>query len=284
MCRPSRPFFSDKMTEDFGNQYRTDGYAVCRNVFNADEMALVKAATERVRAKANSGEGACGNAKFFVENGNVRSATWCALHDPVLADVRNDERILSIVRPLVGDTVRQLINNLHWKPPESDFSVAFHTDRLNRERGQGDRIRNLPDSYVQTGLAVDPMMAENGPLILIRGSHRTTERLPPPTVVYSDGGFDRDALVAAGYAASDIVELNLQPGDMAVWGPDTLHGSGVNRHPTSDRCFYVNGYANAYDCFPGYWAWIDGKPVSLPDKRVPVHVYGDQGFETFSDE
>ena len=274
------------MSESKIDHYAAHGYAVCRAVFDAAELERIRAATERVRALGlDDPEGnACGNAKFFVGDNGVRSATWCALQDPDLAWVRSDPRMLSILEPLLGNTLRQLINNLHWKPPGSSFTVAFHRDRVNRERGQGAAIRNLPDSYIQTGLAVDPMTMENGPLILMSGSHKSPELLPPPETVYSDDGIDTAALVEAGYSADSIVELQLEPGDVAFWGPDTVHGSGPNRHESMDRCFYVNGYARASDCFMGYWAWINGEPVPLPDKTVPVHVYGKADFSDYAKE
>ena len=262
-------------------EYKKDGYAIRRGVFSSNEMLAIREATVRVRHQVENNLGACGNAKFFSSEGFARSATWCALHEPILADVRNDSRMLAIVEPLLGNTVRQLINNLHWKPPKSNFSIDFHTDHINRVRGQGDGIRGLPDCYLQTGLAVDPMTTDNGPLLVVRGSHQTPERVPPPSNVYSDGEINYESFASSGYSPSDLIELHLDPGDIVIWNADTIHASGVNRNINSSRCFYVNGYVRATDCFLGYWAWINGEPIRLPNKNIPVHVYGARTFDIF---
>ena len=270
-----------EMQTDYLEEFELDGYAVFRQVFKPQEMTEIHAATERVRQRALAGQKSCGNAKFYISDGYVRSATWCAMYEPILAEVRSDQRLLTIIEPLIGNNVRQLINNLHWKTPGSTHSVAFHADRINRINGQAQAIRNLPQSYIQTGLAVAPMQADNGPLIVIRGSHKQIDKEPIPTSVYSDDVVMKDELFDLGYHEEDIIELHLEPGDLAIWGPDTLHGSAANQNSELDRCFHINGYVNAYDCFMGYWAWIIGASISLPPKEVPEHVFGKQNFEMF---
>lgn len=270
--------------EEIGSHahFEANGYAVFRCVFQPDEIRNMAESTRRIRQMADSEEQGCGNLKFFRKAGRLRSVTWCSLLDPLLAHVRTDQRLLAIVRPYLGSTVRQLINNLHWKPPGSVFSISFHTDRQNRVRGQGSSIRNLPDSYLQTGIAIDAMRTDNGPLLVVPGSHRNLSGPLPDTAVYCDGADDVDAQIKAwGYSSEDVVEIHLDPGDVAIWSPDLVHGSSINRHHSFDRCFYVNGYVNARDCFLGYWACIDGVPIPLPDKTIPVHVYGQQDFSVF---
>jgi hypothetical protein len=78
------------------------------------------------------------------------------------------------------------------------------------------------------------------------------------------------ALEAAGFSASDTIELELEPGDLAVWSPYLVHGSGTNRSDHKRR-FYINGYVRASDCDRGEWAFRNGRPVPLGPRPVLVH-------------
>ena len=78
------------------------------------------------------------------------------------------------------------------------------------------------------------------------------------------------ALEAVGLSASDAVELSLEPGDLALWSPYLVHGSGCNRS-THKRRFYINGYVGAGDCDRGEWAFRGGKPVPFGPEPALVH-------------
>jgi ectoine hydroxylase-related dioxygenase (phytanoyl-CoA dioxygenase family) len=77
-------------------------------------------------------------------------------------------------------------------------------------------------------------------------------------------------LVSAGLSPSNVVELVLEPGDLALWSPYLVHGSGTN---SSDhrRRLYINGYVRAEDCDRGEWAFRDGEPVPLGPEPALVH-------------
>jgi ectoine hydroxylase-related dioxygenase (phytanoyl-CoA dioxygenase family) len=79
-----------------------------------------------------------------------------------------------------------------------------------------------------------------------------------------------DALEAVGLSAADAIDLLLEPGDLALWSPYLVHGSGKNvcHHR---RRLYINGYVRAGDCDRGEWAFRDGEPVALGPKPALVH-------------
>jgi hypothetical protein len=81
-------------------------------------------------------------------------------------------------------------------------------------------------------------------------------------------------LARAGLDPGRLIDLDLEPGDVALWNLYTIHGSGPN-HTGQDRRFYLNGYIRAEDCDRGEWAFRDGAPVSLGD---PVLVHYDDLF------
>src|SRR5262249_54554989 len=104
----------------------------------------------------------------------VRMVQWPSYADPVLARYRTHPAMLAVLRGLLGEDIKQIINQLHWKPPgaaQGDF--AFHQDvRFRRPRAA---FRNLAQSFVQTGIAVDRHSAASGAMKIYPGSHRLGE-------------------------------------------------------------------------------------------------------------
>ena len=79
-----------------------------------------------------------------------------------------------------------------------------------------------------------------------------------------------DALAEVGLSESDAIDLLLEPGDLALWSPYLVHGSGTN---TSDhkRRLYINGYVRAEDCDRGEWSFRDGAPVPFGPEPALIH-------------
>jgi hypothetical protein len=84
-----------------------------------------------------------------------------------------------------------------------------------------------------------------------------------------DGTMADDSLRRAGLDPARLIDLDLAPGDVALWNPFTIHGSGPNVS-AHDRRFYLNGYVRAADCERGEWAFRGGQPCVL---GAPVLVH-----------
>jgi len=78
------------------------------------------------------------------------------------------------------------------------------------------------------------------------------------------------ALEAVGLSEDDAIDLELEPGDLALWSPYLVHGSATNRSGHKRR-FYINGYVRARDCDRGEWAFRGGRPVPLGLEPALVH-------------
>ncbi|HEX7970368.1 MAG TPA: phytanoyl-CoA dioxygenase family protein [Stellaceae bacterium] len=256
-------------------QYRAKGYAVLRGVFAAGEVRELATAFERHWQEGMAHRASFRHGNLFYRLGEdpalgkvVRLVQWPSYGDPVLESVRRDPRWLAILEPLIGRDIKQIINQLHWKPPgAAGAEFAFHQDaRFRRPRSA---YRNLATSYVQTGLAIDPHRAANGGMRIYPGSHRLGEKdLAGPAPVLDQAMADA-RLAAVGLDPRNLVDLELDPGDVALWNVYTIHGSGPNR-TAGDRRFYLNGYVRAADCDRGEWAFRNGAPVPL-GKPVLVH-------------
>jgi ectoine hydroxylase-related dioxygenase (phytanoyl-CoA dioxygenase family) len=262
--------YAPHQTEQIAAYYHEHGYACVRGVFAPAEVAQVRAEAERIRARAAAHVRSfrAGNFTTVVDQGVVRAALWPALVSPVCDAIRTDARLLAILKPLIGDTLRSLTSQFHWKPPGSKVGVNFHTDRANRTPLA--EYRDVSSSFVQTGLAVDPMVAENGPLLVVPGSHRRERVLIEERGNYGAGDAGRGIIAQAGYCEEDLLPLLAAPGDVVLWHPDTIHGSDLNRHATLDRCLFINGFIDARATYRGYWAWIHGKAVPAPGPWCPV--------------
>jgi ectoine hydroxylase-related dioxygenase (phytanoyl-CoA dioxygenase family) len=193
---------------------------------------------------------------------------WPSYHQPSLNRVRLDERIAEVLEPLVGGNLKQIINQVHWKAPGSLGDFAWHQD--SKSRRPSSAFRNLAASYVQTGLAIDPQTPESGCLRFIPGSHQRGD-LQMDCSTHSLGMAMKDsALDAVGLSASDAIDLLLEPGDLAIWSPYLVHGSGTNRSEHKRR-FYINGYVRAEDCDRGEWAFRNGRPAPFGPRPALIH-------------
>ncbi|MDR6853288.1 ectoine hydroxylase-related dioxygenase (phytanoyl-CoA dioxygenase family) [Sphingomonas sp. BE123] len=256
-------------------QYRERGYAVVRGVFTPDEVARIAAAIDAVHAEgvAHGRSFRHGNLFYNVRPGDtgtpiVPMVQWPSYHNAVLDAVRLDPRWVALLAPLIGGDLKQIINQLHWKAPGALGDFAWHQD--SRFRKPDAAYRNLGDAYVQTGLAIDPHTPASGAMRMIPDSHRNGPlALDTATEVLGTEMTD-DALRAAGIDPASVIDLELEPGDVALWSPYLVHGSGRN---TADhqRRFYINGYVRATDCDRGEWAFRDGRPVPLGPEPALVH-------------
>jgi ectoine hydroxylase-related dioxygenase (phytanoyl-CoA dioxygenase family) len=257
--------------------YRECGYAVLRGLFGTAEVAALAAAFDRHWAIGMAHRASWRHGNRFYRQGRdaalgrvLRLVQWPAYDDPLLAGVRTDPRILAVLEPLIGRDVKQIINQLHWKPPGAAAAeFAYHQD--SRFRRPREAYRDLRRSYVQTGIAVDPHTRENGAMRVYPGSHLLGDVDLSVAGSVMDSDMADESLRRAGLDPAKVVDLELEPGDFAFWNAITIHGSGRNT-TARDRRFYLNGYVRAADCDRGEWAFRDGGPQSLGE---PVLVHYD---------
>ncbi|HTO84983.1 MAG TPA: phytanoyl-CoA dioxygenase family protein, partial [Methylomirabilota bacterium] len=98
-------------------QYQRQGYAVVKGVFAPEEVAELAAAFHRLHAQALQHPKSYRHGNLLYRLGRdadlgriVRLVQWPSYVDPVLDRFRLDRRILDIVAPLAGDSLKQIIN------------------------------------------------------------------------------------------------------------------------------------------------------------------------------
>jgi hypothetical protein len=262
--------------------YWRDGYAVVRGFFDIDEIEQIGEALDQLYNEG-VGHGRCfrhGNLFYNVARESpegealVRMVQWPSYHQPVLNAVRLDTRFADLLQPLIGDDLKQIINQVHWKAPGSLGDFAWHQD--SRFRQPASAFRNLGTSYVQTGLAIDPHMPESGCMRFIPRSHLRGELDMDSSKFAMGTAMTAGALEEVGLSEGDAIDVLLGPGDLALWNPYLVHGSGKNVS-SHKRRLYINGYVRASDCDRGEWAFRDGAPV--PFGLAPALVHYEELYE-----
>jgi ectoine hydroxylase-related dioxygenase (phytanoyl-CoA dioxygenase family) len=255
--------------------YRRRGYAVVRGVFDAEEIGELARAFERFYEEGLARGRSWRHGNLLIRLGTdpalgrvVRLVQWPSYADPVLNRFRLDRRMHDIVAPLIGHNVKQIINQMHWKPPGAAAAeFGYHQDiRFRRPRTA---YREPRTAYVQTGIAIDPHRVDNGAMMFHLDSHRLDELALGQSGPVLDQAMAADDLARAGLDPTRVEPLLLEPGDVALWSLFAVHGSGPNRS-SSDRRLYINGYVAAQHCDRGEWTFRDGAPCPL---GAPVLVH-----------
>jgi len=255
--------------------YLRDGYAIVRGLFTSQEVAAIAEATDQLYREgiAHGRSFRHGNLFYNIaptDDGEpqVRMVQWPSYHQQVLDEVRLDRRIARLLDPLIGSTLKQIINQVHWKASGSLGEFAWHQD--SRSRRPAWAFRNLGDSYVQTGLAIDPHRPESGCMRFIPRSHASGDLGLDCSTKALGTSVSESTLEQIGLSSETAVNLLLEPGDFALWSPYLVHASGVNRSDHKRR-LYINGYVRAADCDRGEWAFREGRPVPLGPAPALVH-------------
>lgn len=255
---------------ELAENYMRDGYAIVRGLLSASEIEVLGAAidAEHAEALALGRSFRYGNLHYRLDGDEVRMVQWPSYHNIVLDRTRTNARIGYLLAPLLGADIKQIINQVHWKKPGGKGDFAFHQD--SRFRKPAWAYRNLGTSYVQTGIAIDPHTRKSGAMRIIPRSHERGSMDMQLDGQVTDHAPSDEALAAIGLDPASVIDLELEPGDMALWNSYLVHGSGQN---SSDhyRRFYINGYVRAADCDRGEWAFRDGREVPLGPRPNLVH-------------
>lgn len=174
--------------------------------------------------------------KYPTVKGMIRRVTYPYLSSPVVDQMRRHPGIIEVVKSILGDEVVQIVNQINFNHPGQGQGWGWHQDYRFRRQG----MTNFPHSYLQTLVALDPVTTENGGVRLIPGS----PKLGPLKLDVEQDTAEQQ------FDVNLAVTPLLQPGDMAIFGPYTIHGSTPNRSKAPRRVF-INGYADQRYCTYG---------------------------------
>jgi ectoine hydroxylase-related dioxygenase (phytanoyl-CoA dioxygenase family) len=224
------------------DEYFATGYLVLERTFDTAAVNALRLGFERLEARAQRLEASAvvDGASFVIERRptgalRIERIVWCGAAEPELLRLGQSKSIsVPAAELLGGPEMDQLINQAHIKNPGDGTTFHFHQDSYHRRYGT-DLFRDVNGrgSFVQALTAIDAMSPENGGLWVVPKSH-LAGHIPTPDGRLPEGSFD----------ASAAVPLTLAAGDTVLFGPFTVHGSGLNAG-TTPRRILINGFACA---------------------------------------
>jgi ectoine hydroxylase-related dioxygenase (phytanoyl-CoA dioxygenase family) len=207
--------------------YDRDGFVVVRGVFSGQEMAAIAAEADQLLQRTD-----------LIHADNIRcrwqphvetDACLFETFDPVIdlapacAALARDERLLSLVSALYGERGYLFKDKLIWKPPGAK-GCDLHQDFITWP--------GFPKSFVTAAVAVDPCSADNGATEVVCGCHREGY------LSSADGMYH--VLPDEAVAGRRTVTLELEPGDVALFGCFVPHRAMPNRSARWRRLLYLS--------------------------------------------
>ncbi len=271
-----------QLTPDQVQRYQEDGFIVIRNLFDAGELAAMRAELERLDSVETDhtvredapGDGANGGRGAVKTIFRVHEPDGPTRSPPFFAATRSP-RLLGITQQLAGD--EQLY--VHHTKCNRKAAISGTVWQWHQDYGYWQRDGMRRPDLITAGLMLDPATEANGCLYFIPGSHKLG-RLEPvwdEQTAYKLWVVPRPKLLDIMSSHPAPVAITGVPGDVVFFHCNLLHGSGHNLS-AGDRWtifFCYNRCANrpedVSDPRPDYvrsrnWAPLDVQelPISLP--------------------
>jgi ectoine hydroxylase-related dioxygenase (phytanoyl-CoA dioxygenase family) len=223
----SAVLFSPVFTDEQRALYKRDGYLIVRNLFSIPELALAALEAERLL-----------ELRDLMDMNNIRcrwqphvTTNECLFEtfDPVIDigplchQLAHDQRIFDVLARLYGEEACLFKDKLIFKPPGAK-GYDLHQDYI--------AWPNFPRSFVTVLVPFDASDRENGCTEVFPG-YQANGCLSPEDGMYHP-------LPAETVAEAKCVPLELNPGDIAVFGCFTPHRSQPNRSQRWRRQLYLS--------------------------------------------
>jgi ectoine hydroxylase-related dioxygenase (phytanoyl-CoA dioxygenase family) len=207
--------------------YDENGFIVLRGVFQAEETARLACEADRLLDRSDLIDKQNLRCRF---QGNCTGGD-CVFEtfDPVIdlsaaiRDIALDSRILDLLAEIYREEACLLKDKLIYKPPGA-MGYALHQDYI--------AWPSFPRSFLTVLLPIDATNAENGCTEVFAGRHRQG------ALSAEDG--DYHELPDEVIHDAEGVLLELEPGDLAVFGGFTPHRSAPNRSSGWRRQLYLS--------------------------------------------
>lgn len=227
---------SSRLTREQAAAYHEDGYILLKEFFDAQVMAALRQTAHQDRALDQASFG-----RADGEGGVVRLSLWNHPTDTLYGAIARSRRLVDTIEQLLGGEIYHYHSKMVMKDARIGGAWAWHQDY-----GYWYRNGVLAPELCSAFIAVDPSTRENGCLQVIRGSHHLG-RLDHQ-VTGEQAGIDPERLVAIEQRL-ETVYVEMDPGDLLLFHPNTLHRSDQN---TSDKsrwsmiCCYNKATNNPY--------------------------------------
>lgn len=256
--------------------YRDNGYLLVENRVPMDIIEALRAEIARFQDEARGMTEA--NDRLDLEDSHtpdaprIRRIKLPHTISPVVEALLRSDHILAPARDLVGPDIRLHTTKLNMKSAGYGAAIEWHQDFAF--------YPHTNDDVLAVGVIIDDMGRENGPLMVIPGTHTG-----PIFDHHADGVFAGAVdLEACGYSTTDAVELAGPAGSITIHHGHILHGSATNTSARDRRmlflemmaadAFPIMGSMTKFDSIADYDSrMLCGKPTLTPRlKDVSVRI------------
>ncbi len=233
--------------------YKKNGYLVKDQLISKKDInklntlikkIVTKEKNSRRKVKDQGGTQSYDNYHFVLNSNSSKNKEILRLNNPqnnnkLFYDLSRNKKIIDIVKKLIGGTVRFHLGKLNFKLPNKkkgslvewhqDFAFYPHTN----------------DDLITVGIYLEDCYEKNGPLKVIKGSHKKK--------LFSHHSNDNYFVGKINTKKNKInlkksVSLTGKAGSVAFFHCRTIHGSGLN-HTNGSRPLILFGY-RACDAWP----------------------------------
>ena len=229
--------------------FEKNGFLILDAVFTESEVAALRSESSELLTDVTTK-----NLKEVIcepNSGAVRSVFRAHKLSQPIEEVTNDHRLTRIAQGLLGDAVYIHQTRVNFKPGFKGTKFYWHSDFETWHVEDGmPRMRALSMSITLT-----ENHADNGPLLLIPGSHKTfvtcTGETPDnhheKSLRKQQFGVPSDEAVSHLIETNGIARAECKAGSVIVFDCNTVHGSNSNITPDPRANIFVvyNAMANA---------------------------------------
>jgi ectoine hydroxylase-related dioxygenase (phytanoyl-CoA dioxygenase family) len=233
-------------------EYEERGFLVIRELFSTAEMAVVSMEAERLLARDDLKDTKNIRCRWqnHIHTGECLFETFDPVADlsPLCGQLARDPRLINLLSAIYGEVAHLFKDKLIFKPPGAK-GCDLHQDFIGWP--------GFPESFVTAAVAIDPCGRDNGATEVFPGYHTRGclsprdgdyHPLPPGTVDDGEGVF-----------------LDLEPGDVAIFGCFVPHRSAPNNSDGWRRLLYLSYNADSDGGeqrdkhYAEFYAWLKKK-------------------------
>jgi ectoine hydroxylase-related dioxygenase (phytanoyl-CoA dioxygenase family) len=262
------------ITDEQVASYHEKGYLVLPGFLSDSELAELRGVTDEMQRKAN-GLTSSNEVYDIDEERSTPERAWLRRikapdkHHPYYNQLTQHEAILGVLSQVLGPNIRLYGTKLNMKDAGAGEAVEWHQDWAF--------FPHTNDDLLNVGILIDEVDEDNGPLIVLPGSHKG------PIYDHSSGGHFAGAIdpEASGLDFSKGDALTGPAGTITLHHVRVVHGSAINRSSNPRRLLlHIYSAADAWPIVgcgvpggrgcPGqdYHAW-QGKIVLGEDTNQP---------------
>lgn len=214
---------AEALSQDVIETYKEQGVLFPLRVFDEETAAGLRRQVESLAQQ---------------EGGKLSRATNQKPHLllPWLADLVRDPRVLNPVESILGPNILCWASGFFWKPANDPAFISWHQDSTYWGLSHAD--------ICTAWIALTPSTARSGCMQVVPGTHQR-EQVAHRDTFSDDNLLSRGQEIAVEVDPADVVNVELQPGEMSLHHVRLFHGSEPNRSE-QPRIGYAIRYIPTY--------------------------------------